>query len=466
MEEKFMSSTTRSSSLILSRENLKPEQENAIARLYCYDETLLIAGVGFGKAVVLLTAMLDLIEDGHQDRMVLFAPLAVCRHTYPTEEAKWSHLTGKIAYALGNPAQRQAALDSDKPIVVCNFENVSWMTNAADCVFTGMAIDEITKLKSAGSTGNRKLRSWGKSMTWRAGVSATPVAECGEDVYAQAVVLDGGKALGTLQEAFLQTYFYKADRDGYDMRPKEGAAEAIGKRLRNLVWTADDTGYKASLPELEHHTLTVIPPADVMAMYTQMDQQMLCDVREDVTVVAGNRAVASGKLQQIAAGGLYQSEFGERDLVWTHDFKREVLRKLVASLGDEPVILVYTYAFEYDYLLEDYPGALVLGGGSKAPPGAVEQFGSKYKIAICHPKSMSHGLNLQAGRIIIHLSPCWSADAWAQCLGRIRRRGQERTCIRYVLCTAGTVDQEVMARHLMKADEEESFMNQFIKNPA
>ena len=56
MGEKSTSSHQCRRSPCCKRANLKPEQVEAIDRLYENNETLLIARLGFGKAIVALTA--------------------------------------------------------------------------------------------------------------------------------------------------------------------------------------------------------------------------------------------------------------------------------------------------------------------------------------------------------------------------------------------------------------------------
>jgi hypothetical protein len=440
----------------LKASDLTPEQLDAIDRLYEYDETLLIAGVGFGKAIVGLTALQNLINDGVVNRALVIAPLRVANLTWGTEPARWEHVTTPVAIATGSPAQRLKALESGAPIVVVNLENVRWMLKTAGDQFDALLVDEISKLKAAGGTGVKALRKWTPGLTWRTGMSATPVAECAEDIYAQALLLDGGRALGSRKDIFLNRYFTPTDYNQYSWELRPGAAEQISDALAELVFIADDAGYRDGLPTLHAHMVPVTPPADLVDVYRDMETHGVVKT-PTAKVLAPNAAVRSGKLFQIAAGGLYAED---KSLAWRNDFKLTALQQLLATLPDEPTIVCYQFTFELDALQQAYPDAPVLGRGHKFTETMLEQWNrGEYPVLILHHRSAAHGLNLQrACRRLVHLSPIWGADPWAQTVGRIRRRGQTRDVHRYVLLTENTVDLEILDRQDLKRDEEIEMM--------
>lgn len=445
---------------MLKFKDLTPEQHEAVNRLYETDETLLVGGVGLGKAIIGLTAVQELIQDNVLDRVLVLAPLRVAQLTWGSEPSKWEHITEEVALALGTPAQRAAAVESGARIVVCNFENLAWMLKHYGTTFDGVLIDEMSKLKTAGGATVKALRRWTKTLKWRVGMSATPVAESGTDIYAQAVLLDLGKALGRLKTGFLRQYFYPTDYEQRNWEPLPGSEEKIAERLKDLVFMADDADYKASLPPVIEHLVPVRMPLQAHAHYTEMQAWGEVDIG-GIEVVAVNEAVTTGKLQQIAAGGLYANESEERSLVWKDDFKHRALLSLLADL-DGPVILVYQYLFELERLQKEFPNAPVLGaGGTFTLKDQARWNAGEIPILLGHPKSFSHGLNLQhGGNHLIYLSPLWSADGWIQTLGRLRRRGSPFSQIhRWILAAENTVESRMMQRLREKALNEKVLMN-------
>lgn len=443
---------------MLSESDLTPAQEQAIDRLYENDSTLLIARVGFGKAVVALTAAQAMIHDGHLQRILVLAPLRVATLTWGTEPAHWAHITVPVGGACGTPKQRMmAAEDKYHQIVVCNFENVGWILEHYGDSFDGLIIDEITKLKAVGGTAVRKLRNWVKGLSWRVGMTGTPVAEAGEDIYAQALLLDLGAALGTRKEAFRRKYFFPTDFTQRKWAPLPGAERKLSAQLSQLVYMADDAGYWDALPPPNEVILDVELTSYGQDLYDVMACKSVVVTDEGVEVVAESAGVQSGKLCQIAAGGLYDND---GNLVYDNNVKIGPLTALVDSI-DDAVVIVYQYRFELAALRALWPGAPVLGDGNKVGVELIEQWTrGEHPVLLMHPRSAAHGLNLQYGsHTLIHLSPIWGADPWAQTLGRLRRRGQPHAVDRYIFMTRGTVEEEILARLASKRAVENEFMD-------
>lgn len=442
----------------LEKSMLTLEQQKAITRLFEHNQTLLVAGLGFGKAIVGLTALQELHEAGVFKRAVVLAPLRVATSTWACEVDKWAHLKpGLIAVACGGEAQRQKALASDAPVIVINFESAAQLIEeAGEGFFDAMLIDELTKLKSTGGTLFKLLRRWVKTLAWRAGMTATPVAEFGGDIYGQALLLDDGKALGTRKDAFMQEFCTPLDFKGYNWAMRPGAQEKIGAKLAALLYRAEDTSYLESLPELVDMFVPVPLTAAARLVYTTMQKD---SVYEDVE--APNEAVKAGKLAQVAAGGLYQNDDDERTLYWRDvtQARLAAVQEFVGSLG-EPVVITYSYGFQLDLLIEAWPDAPVLGGKGRATNKDIEAFNrGEVPVLIGHPKSMGMGLNLQAAcRTLVHLSPLYSADLYKQTIGRIHRRGQTKPCTRISFYSPDTVEDRIILSLGRKAADEKDFM--------
>lgn len=442
----------------LQKSQLTSEQQKAITRLFEHDQTLLVAGLGFGKAIVGLTALQELHKAGAFKRALVLAPLRVATSTWALEVDKWAHLDpGLIAVACGGEAQRQKALASGSPVVVINFESAAQLIEeAGEGAFDAMLIDELTKLKSTGGALFKLLRRWVKHLKWRAGMTATPVAEFGGDIYGQALLLDDGKALGTRKDAFMQAYCVPMDFKGYNWAMRPGAQDKIAEKLSALLYRAEDTSYLESLPELVDMYVPVPLTDAARAVYKAMQKDSAWEAVE-----APNEAVKAGKLAQIAAGGLYQNDDDERTLYWA-DVSRARMAALQETVDtlNTPVIITYTYGFQLDELMAAWPDAPVLGGKGRATNKDIEAFNrGEVPVLIGHPKSMGFGLNLQSAcNTLIHLSPLYSADLYKQTVGRIHRRGQSKPCTRISFYSPDTVEDRIIFSLGRKAVDEKEFM--------
>ena len=84
----------------------------------------------------------------------------------------------------------------------------------------------------------------------------------------------------------------------------------------------------------------------------------------------------------------------------------------------------------------------------------------KFKIAIAHPASTGHGLNLQAGgSTIIWFGLTWSLELYQQANARLWRQGQKDTVIIHHIVSKGTIDEEVMSALQRKQCGQENLIN-------
>lgn len=449
---------------MLSSKFLSSAQQDAITALYERDRTMFVGGLGFGKCVVGLTAMTELIRCGVLDRVVVFAPLRVVTSTWMLEIEKWDHLdAGMMISAVGGDTARETALRSGAAIICVNFESAEQLLAQAKKLgveFDGFLIDELTCLKGCGGELFKTLRHWVKNKKWRVGMTATPVAEKAEDMYAQALLLDDGEALGTRYEVFRNKWFEQEDYKGFKWRLRQGAGEMIAKRLGDLVYRADDSGYLAALPSLVEEFIDISLSESASALYMEMNEKSLI---ESLDVVGPNEAVKSGKLAQIASGGLYRGD--ERELVWTdpESLRLSAVVGYVRRHRGEPVIITYQYQFQLDALRCAYPDAPVLGVGGRCTAEDLVAFNAgDIPVLLGHPKSFGMGLNLQgACRTMIHYSPMYSADRYRQVIGRIHRRGQTQEVRRVSFYAPGTVEEKIIAALGDKERNEAAFMLHF-----
>ena len=66
-------------------------------------------------------------------------------------------------------------------------------------------------------------------------------------------------------------------------------------------------------------------------------------------------------------------------------------------------------------------------------------------IAVIHPASAGHGLNLQAGgSTLVWFGLTWSLELYQQTNARLWRQGQKETVVIHHLISKGTIDERVM----------------------
>jgi superfamily II DNA or RNA helicase len=125
---------------------LRPYQDNAADFLFEHDRALILAPVGAGKTALTLTAMFEMLVQGHAQRFLVLAPKRVCTDVWPAEAEKWTPQM-PVAVAVGTAAARSKALHSYARVVVTNYDNLQWLCEQP-LSFDAVVFDELTKLKN------------------------------------------------------------------------------------------------------------------------------------------------------------------------------------------------------------------------------------------------------------------------------------------------------------------------------
>ncbi len=440
-------SVSQSKSSMLSYDDIYQDQLVAIYRLTTGD-TLFIAPKGYGKAMIGQTAAQKMLDAGAVRRVLVVAPLKVVQLTWMVEYDNWYHLEIP-AFAIGDQTARVKAVASHKRIVVTNLDNLAWILNEYPGEFDGVVIDEISKLKAVGGVGAKAMRRYRRRyVNWCVGMSATPVAEAGIDLYAQAGIVDNFQALGKNQDRFRRKYFYPIDYNQTQWRLIPGMGEELAQALEDVVYLADAEAYESTLPDLHDHIYWVELPPVAREAYDEMCKDMVTG-----PIQAMSAAVKVGKLQQICQGAAYASD---KEVIWFHERKLQIMRQIRKLFDDDQSqLIMYQFNFEREWLAAR--GYNILADD---PVKYERQWNNReIRDLAVHPQSAGHGLNLQrGGHHLIALGPIWSADQWDQMIGRLRRRGQTRDVHRHIIVCRNTVDEMVLDRVAGKGNQERAIM--------
>jgi hypothetical protein len=215
------------------------------------------------------------------------------------------------------------------------------------------------------------------------------------------------------------------------------------------------------LPQLNIVIDEIELPQDVREAYHEMEHRLTADLT-DTEIVAISRAVATGKLAQMANGFVYD-EGGADDVHQLHGEKALWLKELVDDLNGEPLIVVYEYQEDLAMIRrlfgQDVP-YLGAGVSDKTAQQHVDSWNrGALPVFALHPASGGHGLNLQAGGSrMAWLAPTWSAELWDQTVARIHRPGQSAAHVMIHVCVARrTVDELKRLRVISKLTSQQAF---------
>lgn len=418
-----------------------------------HDEAGLFLGMGMGKTVTTLTAIRQLSWD--IEHVLIIAPKRTAIDTWPEELEKWDHLNGMdYAVAVGSAKQRDAALKQQAFITIINRENVVWLVDRfkrARWPYDCIVIDELSSFKSSSSKRFRALKRIRPFVKRVIGLTGTPSANGYMDLWAEAYMLDCGKALGPTLTGYRNQYFTPGRRNGmviYDWDLRPGAKEEILSRLSPICVSMKSEDY-LDLKEMHTIVQTVSLTDKTMKRYQQMERDMLLEV-DGETIDAVNAAALTTKLLQISSGAVYD-ENGHPAVV--HEEKLEALDEIIESAGEDNILVFYAYRHELDRLKQRYPQAVDI----KEKDAISRWKAGKIRILLAHPASAGHGLNLQSGgHISVWYSLTTSLELYQQACKRLHRQGQTKPVINYVLLSRGTYDEVVYYQILQRKEKDQN----------
>jgi len=411
--------------------SLREYQEAGADFLFERDRAMVLAPVGAGKTAITLTAMQDMILRCHARRFLVLAPKRVCTDVWPIEAPKWAEYH-TVAVAVGTPAQRKQALESDAKIVVINYDNIQWLAEQDLSSFDGIVFDELTKLKNPSGARFKALHKVIDQFNIRWGLTGSFTSNGLEDVFGQCKIIDQ-KLLGRSKGAFMQQYFSLNTYAGFDdWTPLPGALERVMQRIKPATFVLEPGEYKDKLPPC--HVVQIHVQLDDREPYEAMKRDFVVQF-PDAQAIAQNAAVVTQKLQQMSSGFVYSPE-----PVWFSPHKFDALDDLLNENQRANTILVYQYKEELDELKRRYRSLTCLDD-----PDAIERWNAgNVPLLAVHPKSAGHGLNLQFGGChMVFLSLPWSLELFEQTVGRLHRSGQQRDVWVYTLMTKDTVDERI-----------------------
>lgn len=421
-----------------------PHQAAGIEWIIEHPAAGLLWGMGTGKTVTTLTAVDRLLYDYLEDGPVLIiAPKRVAETTWSKEAAKWEHLRHlNVSRVMGTAKQREAALAAAADLYVINRENVVWLIEhlAPRWPFPIVVIDELSSFKSAQAKRWKALRRVRGRIRRIIGLTGTPRPNGLEDLWPELYLLDQGQRLGRTLTAFRQAYLLPDRMNGhvvYSYRPREGAEAEVYGRIADICMSIRKEDV-LSLPGQIYEDVELEAPPALLKRYKAFEREKVLECLDDEgEIIAGTAAALTSKLLQFANGAIYDEAGKVREL---HTIKLDALEEMVEEAGGDPVLVLYAYRHDADRIRQRIACRAL---DSEADIDAWNR--GEIPVALAHPASIGHGLNLQdGGHIIIWYGLPWSLELYQQANERLNRPGQQHVCRIYHLILKGTHDERVL----------------------
>lgn len=429
-----------------------PHQEAGISWITERPACALLWGMGTGKTVTTLTAVDKILHDYLEDGPVLvIAPKRVAENTWSKEADKWEHLQHlRVSKVMGTEKQRLEALNTSADLYVINRENVCWLVERLQkrWPFSIVVIDELSSFKSAQAKRWKALRRVRGRIHRLIGLTGTPRPNGIEDLWPEVYLLDQGQRLGRTLSSFRSQFLVPEKMNGhivYSYRPKEGAEADIYNRLSDVCMSIRKEDV-LSLPGQIYEDIELTAPPALMRQYKQFERDKVLEcLDEEGEIVAGSAAALTNKLLQFANGAIYDMDGNVHEL---HTIKLDALEELLEEAGGDPVLVLYAY----DHDRERIEKRIKCRKLDK--PEDIEAWNrGEISVALAHPASIGHGLNLQeGGHITVWYGLNWSLELYQQANERLNRPGQKHVCRVYHLILKDTHDTRVL-QSLKNKDE-------------
>ena len=395
-----------------------------------------------------LTAIADLLFDSFEaHRILVIAPLRVARDTWPDELHKWEHLSDlRLSVAVGTETERKAALQAKADIYIINRENVGWLIEDSGIPFDfdTLVVDELSSFKNHQTKRFRSLMKVRPKVVRIIGLTGTPSSNGLMDLWAEYRLLDMGQRLGRFIGQYRSTYFTPDKRNGqviFSYKPLPFAEKEIYAKIADIT---------ISMKSTDHLIMPDLVTAEYPVKLSDKERERYDELRQDLVlklaggdVTAANAAALSGKLCQMANGAVYGDD---GSVHYIHDRKLDALEDLIEAANGKPVLVAYWFKHDLERISARLKDRHISFTKLDTSDSIASWNEGKWPVALIHPASAGHGLNLQSGgSTIIWFGLTWSLELYQQANARLWRQGQKaETVVLHHIIAKDTIDERVM----------------------
>ena len=398
--------------------------------------------MGLGKSVISLSAINELMLDYFDvSRTLVIAPLRVANSTWPDEIKKWDHLKHlNYSVVIGSEKERLDALKKPAHIYLINRENVDWLITKSGISwkFDMVVIDELSSFKSYQAKRFKSLLKVRPKIKRIVGLTGTPSSNGLMDLWAEFRLLDMGERLGRYITYYRQNFFVPDKRNQqmiFSYKPRDGAEKKIYSLISDITISMKSKDF-LNMPECIMNEVIVTLSDKEQKLYDSLKQDMVLSF-EEKEIDAINAAALSNKLLQMSNGAVYNDD---KESLHIHDRKLDALEDLIEGTNGKPVLVAYWFKHDLEKIKDRFDVREI-----KSAKDISDWNKGKIPVALIHPASAGHGLNLQAGgSTLIWFGLTWSLELYQQTNARLYRQGQDSTVVIHHILTKGTIDEDVM----------------------
>ena len=383
---------------------------------------------GCGKTGGALWAADYLMKIGQVKKCLILAPLS-------TLDAVWKQdifdvlMHRRAVVVHGSREQRKKVLAQRHDFYILNHDGIKIKEIAriinADPDIDLVLVDEGDEFRNAGTEKYKALKGLIRPdmrLWWQTG---TPCPNEPPDAWAQARLVCPDRVpqhFGAFQrETMMQLSPFK-------WVPKKGAHQMAFDAMQPAIrFKKNDC---LDLPDVVTTQRQASLTLEQTLAYEDMKEEMEMELASGVTITAVHAADKILKLRQVLAGCVRDKTTGEYEVI-AHQPRVNTLMEAIAHAKAKVIVIV-----PFKGILKDLASQVsksytvgVLNGDVSA--GQRRDIISNFKhtqsphVLLCHPKVMSHGLNLVEADTTIFYAPIYSNSQCQQVIERFNRAGQK-----------------------------------------
>lgn len=426
---------------------LREHQKGIVEEIRTRRNVMIVSPMASGKTLATLAAIRSLIDDGTAKSILVVGPKRVAETVW-VQEAEAFGIDVYAKYCKNALDVKLHLLDprSSYHTVVCSVTRISDIPHGC---WDAVVMDESTLFKHKQSQRSKEIRRICNRVPIRIELTGTPAHNGYEGLWHQLFLLDGGKSIGKTLTEFRARYC----REKYKVNGVVTVYEVDPVKIPQLMDDCRGLVYivtaNVKLPPLLFKDIRVSLPAAKKKEYKNFEETNVYTYKEETgkspygdskSLLAFCRASLGAKLRQFASGRMYVDE-GRTSWVATHDEKFKALDEIL-EVNESPVMVAYQFQSEYEELKKRYGSDARRLESDKDIRDWNE---GKIRVALVHPASVGHGLNLQfGGHVLVWFSLTYDGELYAQLNKRLHRPGQKEPVSIVHLITEGTIDERVL----------------------
>ena len=145
----------------------------------------------------------------------------------------------------------------------------------------------------------------------------------------------------------------------------------------------------------------------------------------------------------MANGAIYTDT---QKTVLIHERKLDALEDIIESMNGKPLLVAYWFRHDFERIAERLH-KLHIPFSKLDSENSIRRWNEgEIPVALIHPASAGHGLNLQSGgNTLVWFGLTWSLELYQQTVARLWRQGQQSTTVivRHIV-PEGTIDKQIL----------------------